>query len=184
MSFSPQPLLDFLEEEGLRPTVQAGLRKVASEFNRDEVEFAAAGIAVLEGWTLRPSRALTRYGSIVPGTKTLRLTVLDCSPEARRDTILHEVAHILTGALIAEGENHGPRWRKVAQALGAQPIYAGRDARFRRASAAQRSAREKVVARCKGCGFEVKRLRRSSREWGRFQHRACGARFEAVEPNR
>ena len=184
MSFSPQPLLDFLKEEGLRPAVQAGLRKAASEFNRDEVEFAAAGIAVLEGWTLRPSRALTRYGSIVPGTKTLRLTVLDCSPEARRDTILHEVAHILTGALIAEGENHGPRWRKVAQALGAQPNYAGRDARFRRASAAQRSAREKVVARCKGCGFEVKRLRRSSREWGRFQHRACGARFEAVEPNR
>ncbi len=39
MSFSPQPLLDFLEEEGLRPTVEAGLRKVASEFNRNEVAF-------------------------------------------------------------------------------------------------------------------------------------------------
>lgn len=181
MIFSEQPLLGFLEAEGLRPTIEAGLRKVAPEFNRDEHEFAAAGFRALGCWAVRPTRAITRFGSIVPSTRTLRLTVLDISPEARRDTILHEVAHILTGVLVAKRENHGPRWCKMAEALGAEPTYRGRDARFHSSSQALRSSREKVVARCTGCGFEIKRLRRSSRDWPRYLHRPCGGRFEAVD---
>jgi hypothetical protein len=172
----------FLESEGLRPTIEAGLRKVAAEFGRGEREFAAAGISDLEDWSLRPSRAITRFGSIAPHTKTLRLTSLDCSPGARRDTILHEVAHILTGALIAKRENHGPKWQTIAQALGASPVGSGRDPRFQAASTALRDSRQKVVARCDRCGFEIKRLRRSRRNWRHFIHLDCGGRFKPVKP--
>jgi predicted SprT family Zn-dependent metalloprotease len=175
-----QSLARFLEAEGLRPTIEAGLRKAATELGRGEREFAAAGISELEQWTIRPSRAVTRFGSIAPGTKTLRLTALDCSPRARRDTILHEVAHILTGALIAKRENHGPKWRAIARALGASPAGSGRDPRFRAASEALRDSRQKVVARCDRCGLEIKRLRRTRRNWRRFLHLECGGRFKAV----
>lgn len=34
-----------------------------------------------------------------------------------RDTILHEIAHALTGA----GVGHGPRWRAMARKIGATP---------------------------------------------------------------
>jgi predicted SprT family Zn-dependent metalloprotease len=125
---------------------------------------------------------VTRFGSISPQTKTLWLTTLDCSPRARRDTILHEVAHILTGALIAKRENHGPRWRKIASALGAQPSRSGSDPRFRAASQALKQTRLKVVARCVRCDFEIKRMRRSRRDWPRFLHLECGGRFRSVEP--
>jgi hypothetical protein len=155
---------------------------VASEIGRGEDEFVAAGLFALEQWTVRPSRAVTRFGSISPATKTLWLTSLDCSPRARRDTILHEVAHVLTGALIAKRENHGPGWRRVALALGAQPRRSGRDPRFHAASRALRATRLKVVARCDRCGFEIKRMRRSRRNWRRFLHLKCGGRFGPVEP--
>lgn len=177
-----QSLARFLELEGLRPTVEAGLRKAAAEFGRGEREFAAAGFSELEDWMIRPTRAVTRFGSITPRTKTLRLTTLDCSPHARRDTILHEVAHILTGALLAKRENHGPKWQVIASALGAAPMRMGRDPRFHAASEALRIARQKVVARCDRCGLEIKRLRRSRRNWRRFLHLECGGRFKAVKP--
>jgi predicted SprT family Zn-dependent metalloprotease len=177
-----QPLTRFLESEGLRPTIEAGLRKLASEIGRGEDEFAAAGFSALEHWTVRPTRAVTRFGSISPNTKTLWLTSLDCSPRARRDTILHEVAHVLTGALIAKRENHGPRWRRIALALGADPRRAGSDPRFRAASQALRATRLKVVARCNRCGFEIRRMRRSQRNWRRFLHLKCGGRFGPVGP--
>lgn len=180
MSLAKQPLARFLEAEGLDSRIEAGLRKVAAEFGRGEKEFAAAGTSALEGWTVRPSRAVTRFGSISPGTKTLWLTALDCSPRARRDTILHEVAHVLTGVLLAKRENHGPRWCKIARALGAEPAWAGRDPRFRAASEALRASRQKVVARCGRCGFEIKRMRRTRRNWRRFLHLECGGRFESV----
>ncbi len=177
-----QPLTRFLESEGLRPKVEDALRKVALEFGRGEDEFAAAGISALEAWTVRPSRAVTRFGSISPATRTLWLTSLDCSPRARRDTILHEVAHVLTGALVAKRENHGPAWRKIASALGAEPTRSGRDPRFRAASEALRATRLKVVARCNRCGFEIKRMRRTRRDWRRFLHLRCGGRFGPVGP--
>lgn len=177
-----QPLASFLESEGLHLRVEEGLRKVALEFGRGEDDFAATGISALEEWTVRPSRAVTRFGSISSATKTLWLTSLDCSPRARRDTILHEVAHVLTGALVAKRENHGPRWRKIAVALGAEPTPSGSDPRFRAASQALRETRLKVVARCSRCGFEIKRMRRTQRNWRRFLHLRCGGRFWPVGP--
>ncbi len=183
MSFAEQSLMHLLESEGLRPTIEVGLRKVAAGFGRSEREFAAAALVELEAWTVRPSRAVTRFGSITPRTRILRLTVLDCSPAARRDTILHEVAHIVTGALVAKRQNHGPAWRTIARAVGAEPARSGCDPRFHVASAALRASRQKVVARCERCGFEVKRLRRSRRNWRRFVHLNCGGHFEAVGPS-
>ncbi len=172
------PLPRFLEEEGLRATVEAGLRKVASEFGRSEHGFAAAAFASFESWTVRPSRATTRFGSVSTRTRIFRLTSLDCSEAARRDTILHEVAHIVVFELVSKSERHGPRWQLLALAFGARPSRAGLDLRFRTASAELRSTRETTVARCTRCGFEVKRMRRSTRDWRRYLHRGCGGRFE------
>lgn len=182
MSFPATPLVDFLEAEGLRPTVEAGLRKVAADFGRSEARFAAAAFVSFAGWTVRPSRATTRFGSISTRTKTLRLTVLDCAPEMRRDTILHELAHIVVFERVSKDERHGPRWRAIARALGARPSGRGHDPRFRQASALQRAAREKTVAVCTACGFEVRRMRRASRDWPRYRHRGCGGHFRAVAP--
>jgi len=170
----------FLEDEGLRATVEAGLRKAAGEFDRGGREFAAAAFASFEAWTVRPSRATTRFGSISTRTKILRLTTLDCSPETRRDTILHEVAHVVMCELVSQAERHGPRWQTLARSLGARPERMGVDLRFREASRRMRAAREQVVARCLRCGFEVKRMRRSTRDWGRYLHRDCGGRFAAT----
>lgn len=181
MSFRPQPLVRFLDSERLSARVEAGLRKVAVDLGLGQREFADAAFAAFEAWTVRPSRALTRFGSISARTRTFRLTCLDCSPEARRDTILHEVAHIVTIELISKQERHGPRWRKIAVALGATPNRAASDPRFHRASRKQREARAKVVARCGRCGFEVKRLRRSTRDWARYGHLHCGGRFGPAE---
>jgi predicted SprT family Zn-dependent metalloprotease len=176
-----QCLRGFLEREGLWPSVEDGLRDVAPEFGRGGDEFLAAAATVLSAWKVRPSNAVTRFGSVTPKTRTMRLTALDCSPDAWKDTILHEVAHVLTGELVAARENHGPRWQKIAKALGARPERAGRDARFRAAAEALREERLKVVARCDRCRFEVKRMRRSQRNWRRYLHRQCGGRFRSVE---
>jgi len=175
-----QCLRGFLEIEGLWSSVEDGLRSVAPELGRSSADFVAAAEVVLAAWKVRPSTSVTRFGSVTPRTRTLRLTALDCSPDARRDTILHEVAHVLTGELLAARENHGPRWQKMARALGARPQRSGRDARFRAASDALREQRLKVVARCDRCQFEVKRMRRSRRDWRRFQHRNCGGRLYPV----
>ena len=172
----------FLESEGLREAIDLGLRGVAGDFGRESEEFARAGMAALEGWQVRPSRAISRFGSISPRTRILRITSLDCSPEARRDTILHEVAHILTAALVTKHEKHGPDWQRIASALGAHPRSRGEDERFRVAAQVIRDTRLKVVARCEGCGFEIKRMRRSHRRWSRFVHRPCGGRLRAVDP--
>ncbi len=177
MSFPPTPLVRFLEDEGLRATVEAGLRKVASELGRSEHDFAAAAFVSFEAWTVRPSRATTRFGSISTRTRILRLTTLDCSEATRRDTILHEVAHIVMSELVSKSERHGPRWKTLARALGARPSGRGVDPRFREASAALRADREQIVARCERCGVEIKRLRRSTRDWRRYAHRGCGGRF-------
>jgi predicted SprT family Zn-dependent metalloprotease len=175
-------LSHFLESEGLREEIGRGLRDVASDFGRESEEFTRAGWAALEGWQVRSSRAISRFGSISPGTRILRITSLDCSPEARRDTILHEVAHILTAALVTKREKHGPHWQRMASALGARPRSRGDDERFRVAAQVLREARLKVVARCERCGHEIKRMRRSDRCWRRFVHRPCGGRLRAVDP--
>jgi predicted SprT family Zn-dependent metalloprotease len=179
---SGDALLRFLEHEGLREGIDQALRTVAQDFGQGSEEFARAGWAALEGWEVRQSKAISRFGSISPRTRILRITSLDCSPEARRDTILHEVAHILTAALLTKKEKHGPQWQRIALALGATPRARGDDERFRVAAGILREARLKVVARCEGCGYEIKRMRRSHRSWSRYVHRPCGGRLRAIDP--
>ncbi len=175
-----QPLVHFLESEGLYSRVEEGLRKAAIELSKGEDDFARRGLAALVNWRVQPSTAVSRFGSVHPESKTLRLTTLDCSREARVDTILHEVAHVLCEHLVDGRERHGPRWQLIARALGAQPNAAGRDDRFMRAAKTLRDRRLKTVARCRRCGLEIKRMRRSSRNWQHFIHRDCGGRFAAV----
>lgn len=175
-----QPLTAFLRAEGLYARIETGLREVAAKLSCDKDAFSRSGLAALDGWTVQPSRAVSRFGSVDPRTRTLRLTTLDCSREARVDTILHEVAHIVSDHLMRRRERHGPQWKQIARALGARPIASGQDERFRRAAEQLRASRLKTVALCGRCGFEIKRMRRSRRNWRRFIHRECGGRFSAV----
>lgn len=175
-----QSVRALLEAEDLLAQVEHGLRRAARELDRDPDAFARDGLSALGGWTVRPTTAVSRFGSVTPNSKTLRLTSLDCAARTRRDTILHEVAHIVTSELIARRENHGPRWRKIAMAIGARPTSRSEDPRFAEAAAVVREARQKVVARCERCGYEVKRMRRTTRNWQRYCHRDCGGRFSGV----
>lgn len=176
-----QPLVAFLHDEQLYVRVEDGLRTAACQFSHSAEPFMRSGLVALSGWTVLPSRSVSRFGSVDRRTRTLRITSLDCSSAARTDTILHEVAHILTDHLLEGRECHGPGWRVMAKALGARPKASGQDDQFRRAAEQVRAGRLKTVARCRLCGFEVKRMRRSNRDWRRFVHRDCGGRFRASE---
>lgn len=73
------------------------------------------------GWTFRWDRATRRAGSCNYRNKTITLSKPIYMIEPNRDhalnTVLHEVAHALTGP----GAGHGPVWRARARQVGARP---------------------------------------------------------------
>lgn len=74
-----------------------------------------------KGWTFAWDRAVRRAGQCHFGKKQISLSKPIFSKEHNRedalDTILHEVAHAIAGP----GANHGPKWKRVAENLGARP---------------------------------------------------------------
>lgn len=103
-------------------------------------------------------------------------STIELNPKLRRegraaivDTFLHELAHILT-----PGAGHGPEWRAMARRLGHTPKRTHR-------YVALRSTRRpvKVVAKCEGCGVEIRR-RRAMPRGVEFKHTACGGRIRRV----
>lgn len=66
-------------------------------------------------------------------------------PEARLETMRHEIAH--AAALLLDGERgHGPVWQRHAVLCGAHP---------RACTAARPAKAPKVVLACSGCGQEA-----------------------------
>ena len=118
----------------------------------------------LGDWTLALDRAKRRAGVCRYTDKTIglsrHLTLLH-TPEQVRDTVLHEIAHALAGPRAA----HGPRWRRQAIAVGANPQRClPEDAAVVRGS---------WVGTCPR-GHTVDRHRRPSRV---LSCRRCGTRF-------
>jgi predicted SprT family Zn-dependent metalloprotease len=72
---------------------------------------------LLPHWKFEFDRAIQRFGQCNWRKKKIslsaKLVLLNDEAEVR-DTILHEIAHALAPA----GSNHGPKWKKIAQAIG------------------------------------------------------------------
>lgn len=71
---------------------------------------------IADGWAFRFDRAVRRAGLTHYVKRTIFLSreiTRVGSPEAVRDTILHEIAHAFT-----RGDHHGARWRRQFLALG------------------------------------------------------------------
>ena len=72
------------------------------------------------GWSFGFDRAKARFGQTHFGRKTITLSrpfLSHVTEEQLIDTILHEIAHALAGP----GVGHGPAWRNIARAIGANP---------------------------------------------------------------
>ncbi|WP_371683697.1 SprT-like domain-containing protein [Flaviflexus sp.] len=71
-------------------------------------------------WDFKWDRAKKRAGQTNFTTRTVtlsgHLTKL-CTEEQVRQTVLHEIAHVLVGP----GHGHGPVWQKKAKEIGADP---------------------------------------------------------------
>lgn len=70
-----------------------------------------------QGWTFKFDSARVRHGRTNYETRTIsvsRRLALVNSAEHIRNTILHEIAHALTGT----GAGHGPQWRNNALSIG------------------------------------------------------------------
>ncbi len=98
------------------------------------------------------------------------LTELNGEAEVR-DTLLHEIAHALTGSRAG----HGPAWQKVALAIGAKPRRCYSDEEVRQPQsryvlvcpsckeATPRYRRRTKVYACRGCCDRLNRGRFSER---------------------
>lgn len=111
---------------------------------------------------LWPPRVLVR-----PGRIELSIHFVERNgDEEIRDTILHEIAHALAG----QKAGHGPRWRQIAQAIGARP---------ERCSLTATMPKGRWLAVCPNCNREHHRHRRP-RSLGGYHCRACGPELGAI----
>jgi predicted SprT family Zn-dependent metalloprotease len=127
----------------------------------------------LVGWSFRFNGRRTAMGLCDYASRTVQLSwhfVEANPPEAVRDTILHEIAHALTGP----GHGHDAAWKAACRRVGAVPRRCGR--------AAMPVGRWQ--ARCPACRIVYHRHRNPRRLTG-WYCRGCGPqggplRFGAV----
>lgn len=111
------------------------------------------------------------------GDGGINMSVLPFSSEkVVSDTFRHELAHLLD-FFSRNTTNHDQHWRTWARAMGTAPRATYHDPVFHEA-ALKSGPKQKVIARCSGCGIEWKRQRRSDMS-GRV-HRACGGKVYNV----
>lgn len=75
------------------------------------------GAYQLAGWTAELDRAVRRFGRCNYRKKQITLSrrLVELNNQAEvLDTILHEIAHALTGP----GVGHGPKWKRIARSIG------------------------------------------------------------------
>ena len=124
------------------------------------------------------SHAVRRLGSYVTkGGEPVAIRLQFVQEEMRLvETFLHELAHLFDHVTNQQGKPyrraHGEGWRQWAQALQIAPELCGDSEALRQLHI----DRLKVVAVCKRCGFELKRLRRLPRR-RRYSHVDCGGTF-------
>lgn len=110
-----------------------------------------------KGWRLAWFRRKRTFGLCDYSRKTLYLSaplVALNSETAVRDTLLHEIAHALAG----HRAGHGPRWREVAQRIGATPRRC-----FDTDTVNLPTAPYRLV--CRTCGAAYPRWRKTRKSW-------------------
>lgn len=126
---------------------------------------------VWKGYRVTAGMAYYRTGIIGLSKRVLT------TPEAVRETLLHEYAHLL--AVHRHGRaaaNHGPAWQQAMRDLGLEP-------KVRHTYEVERnSARQKVTYVCTRCGKPIVRTRRLPGK-RRYVHVDCGGglRLHSVE---
>ena len=100
------------------------------------------------------------------------------TPEAVRDTVIHEYAHLLAFARAGTaGRGHGRAWQQAMIDLGAEP-------KVRHSYAVQRNMRrQQVEYRCLRCGVSFLRARRLPAR-KKFVHANCGGDLRLVRVQR
>jgi predicted SprT family Zn-dependent metalloprotease len=141
----------------------------------------AQATALIDRLTLLPvkrSHAVQRLGSYVARggePQAIRLQFAQ-ETEQLRTTFLHELAHACDHLSNQSGrpyrQAHGAGWRRWMIAFGLPAESRGHS----EALTALREQRIKVVAVCRRCGAEIKRLRRFDRR-RRYLHSECGGKL-------
>lgn len=168
-------VLSLAEQLGLWSMIEAVIRDRCAPQAADRL------IERIGRLPVKRSHAVQRLGSYVAKggeAQEIRLQFAQ-EPQQLRITFLHELAHACDHLTNQPGrpyrKAHGPGWRQWMSAFG-QPATARGDSA---ALAALRERRTKVVAVCRKCGFEIRRLRRFNRG-KRYLHRDCGGRLQPV----
>jgi len=180
-------LYEFMDDEGLLASITHTIA-LDESISTPEYHF------ILDAFERTEVKAITRQntlgyfrpGSMVEGEgrppKLALSSLLNDDPAERRDTILHEVAHLVVWArwrwrrlqYSASTEphppGHGEEWQGWARRMGAEPRAKTSAEGFKAARNARRKRLEKTVAVCTRCGYAVKRMRRGRTDWSRYQH--------------
>jgi predicted SprT family Zn-dependent metalloprotease len=130
--------------------------------------------------SVRLSRRKLTGGEIVYG-KPHRITIsAHLSPLEQEDTLRHEAAHAWAWRIEGRRAGHGPLFRQLARRLGASNAHAPETPALKQF----RSARARVVYRCRGCGRLFRRFRpfRGARECLACHRAGRPARLERIEP--
>ncbi|MBI1331499.1 MAG: SprT-like domain-containing protein [Armatimonadetes bacterium] len=99
-------------------------------------------------------------------------------PDHVRETLLHEYAHLLAFARHGRrGAGHGKHWRQAMVDLGLEPKV------HHHYEVVRNQSHQKVVYRCKRCGYTFDRKRRLPQR-KRYFHRDCGGQIAFVEVQR
>lgn len=114
-----------------------------------------------EGWRLELDNAVRRLGATHYHTRRITLSkhlIALNTEDIVRQTVLHEIAHVLAGPTAG----HGPEWRRLARSLG----HSGE--RVNRIATVPTGGR--YVATCATCGATNYRHRKTAR----MDRTACG----------
>lgn len=124
-----------------------------------------------QGWTFDYDTAVRRFGACHyrPKRITLSAKLVAMNDEARvRNTMLHEIAHALSG----HKAGHGPQWVAMARAIGCdgQRLYDSREVA---------TVSRKFTGTCPNCGRQVQRHRRDKIACGTCCRKFNGNKFDA-----
>jgi len=171
----PEPSVPATPTEDM-PKTSANIASVGRRL-MDEHGFADIPLKMNTRLTRAMGRAMYKQGFLgeyKPLRMELSPRLLKHVPwEEITDTILHEIAHLMT-----PGDHHGPAWKAACRKVGAKPerVYKG--------GAIPKTA-HKYTATCKGCGLQVG-FNRWTKKWNqadRLRHGSCDHGF-TVKRNR
>lgn len=127
------------------------------------------------------SRAVRRFGCcILKGDKfyiEISSRLIDAPEQVRKQTLAHEILHTCPGC-----RNHGSRWKQYAESMNNAYGYEISRANTNEQLGLEDTVPYRYLLRCKSCGVEIKRLRRSKLiDYPEYYRCKCGGKFQLVE---